>query len=180
MAPDRQGARRFAHAQSPPDGGSIEDEIALGARIDRRGPLLRHAAALPGGAGGDHFQTGQVGGWIAVVLPANEPRNGVASLHARAFEQPVLGVDTNPVAAAIDRTDIASTHQVTLIGTAMREGAVLGFADDRVFMLAPIGAAAEDTLVRRAGGVGREGGVPADAVDGEKMLPDRICNLKIA
>src|SRR5262245_14526439 len=82
VRPRQHVARRMTHALRPEDRRSVEDEVVLGAGVDRRGPFLRARAADPRGAGGEDFQAGNVVGRVAVVFPPDEARHAVPLLHA--------------------------------------------------------------------------------------------------
>ena len=57
------------------------------------------------------------------------------------------GLRDDPVAAAVDRLDVAGPDQVALVGAALGEGAVLLLAIRGVLGIAAVGAAAEHDAV---------------------------------
>src|SRR4029077_12818581 len=65
-----------------------------------------------------HLQPGNVCR-LAVVLPADQPRDALALPHARAREQPVLRTDTGPIRAAVGRRRCAGAHQQPRVGTVL-------------------------------------------------------------
>src|SRR5690606_13825553 len=144
--PGEHVARRRAQALRPEDRRGVEDEVPLRPRIDRGGPLLRLASFAPGCAAGDHFQPVNVRR-VAVVLPTDEPRNAVSLLHAGAGEDPMIGPRDGPVAAAVDRMHVASADQVSLVRPAMRKGTDMLLAVNGMFVVAPVGTAAENDPV---------------------------------
>ena len=102
------GARQVL---APEDGRGVEDEIVLGAGIDRCGPMLWPSASLQRCSFTDDFQTGNVGRRIAVIFPADQAGDAISLLHSRAFKDPMVGLGADPITAAIDRIDVASADQ---------------------------------------------------------------------
>src|SRR5207244_89790 len=128
VGPGEHVAWRTAQALGPEDGGGVEYEVAFGAGVDGGGPLLRAGAADPGGAAGEDFEAGDVGGRVAVVFPADQAGDAVAFFHAGACENPVVGFEGDPVAAAVDGLDVAGADEVAFVGAALGEGAVITLA----------------------------------------------------
>ncbi len=93
----------FTQAVAPPDGGGVEHDIVSGPGIDGGGELaaVGFARGFLSGTARHHFQSWNRRG-IAVPFPSDEARDGVASLHAGVFEEPMIGFATGPVGAAGD------------------------------------------------------------------------------
>src|SRR5205085_251054 len=141
-------ARRLGEAVGPPTTGGVEDEVALGARVDGGGVgAVVVAVAVGGHAGGEDFEAGEVGG-VAVPFPADQAGDGVAALHAGAVEDPVVGLGAGPVGPAGDVASGAGAHQRVLVR------AHVGQAEDRVeTLLGVLRAVAVDARENSAGAV---------------------------
>src|SRR5690606_19732312 len=131
--------------------------------VDRRGPMRRSDATAEGISFGDDFEPVDLGGH-AVELPADQPGNDLALLHAGAFEDPMIGPGDDPVAATVDRTDVAGAHQQAFVGTAMRERPEVFVTFDGVPIVGSVGTAAKDDAVRSPVVTLAEGADPADTV----------------
>src|SRR5262249_39034756 len=114
----------------------------------------------------------------AVVLPSDEAGDAVAFLHAGALEDPMLGPRTHPVAAAVDRLDVAGADEVALVRAALGEGAVLLLAQDGPLVLATVRAAPEHDPLGPAVGARLQRRQPADGVAREEEQADaRVAQL---
>ena len=135
--------RRRAESLRPKDRRCIKDKVAFGAWIDGRCPVRRVDAALPGRAASDDFQTGNVGR-LAVKLPTDQTGNAIALLDACASEHPMIWIGNDPVAAAVDGTDITRAHEQAFVGTAMLVRTKLFMSLPCVLVLCTIRSAAMD------------------------------------
>src|SRR5690349_9060867 len=104
----------MAQALRPENGGGVEDKVLLRPRVNGRGPMLRTNSALKSCAAADDLQSGDLWG-IAVVFPADEPRDCFAFLHPGPRKDPVVRVFTNPVAPAVYRIDVARPDEKSLV-----------------------------------------------------------------
>ena len=126
VRPRQHVARRRAQALRPEDRRGVEDEVALRAR-DRssRSSAAARRRPDPGGALGDDFQAGR----------SAAGRRGTPSRPGRGCGRPSScrcprrssgpACVHDPVAAAVDRLDVAGADQVALVGPALGERAVL-------------------------------------------------------
>ena len=169
--PVRPGQRvpgRIGEPLRPKDRRGIEDDVALGAGVDRGGPLLRLHPADKRRSRPDDLEAGDVGRRVAMVFPADEAGDPVARLHPGAGEDPVVGLRADPVAAAVDRLDVASPHQIALVGALLWERAVDAGPLEGRRCVAAIRAAAEHDPVVAAVMALAQRRHPADGVAGEK------------
>src|SRR5579884_1256774 len=72
--------------------------------------------AVGGHAGGDDFESGNVGG-IAVPFPAHEAWDAVTLFHAGAVEEPVVGIGADPIRPAGHVAGRAGADQGVFVGT---------------------------------------------------------------
>src|SRR5262249_32202768 len=129
--------------------------------------FLGDLSTLPRGSLGNDLKAGDIGR-VAVVFPADEPGNAVPLLHAGACEHPMLRLDDDPVAPAVDRLDVSRTQEQAFVGSALGERTVFGLPLHRVAMASTIRPAAEHDAVRPAVATRPEGGDPAHGVAREE------------
>src|SRR5687767_6677452 len=99
----KQITRWRTQSNRPPNSGRVEDVVALRPGVNRGGVLhpLR-SAATEYRSFGQNFEPGNIRRF-AVVFPADQARNRISVLHARAFEKPVLLIDAPPVSHPVKR-----------------------------------------------------------------------------
>ena len=168
VRPWQRVPRRIGKPLRPEDRRGIENEVALGAGVDGGGPLLRLLSTDQRRPRPNDLEAGDVGRWVAVIFPANEAGDPVPRFHAGAGEDPVVGLRADPVAAAVDRLDVAGPHQIALVGALLREGAVDAGTLEGRRRVAAIRAAAEHDPVVAAVMALAQRRHPADGVAGEK------------
>lgn len=71
MAPHGHLTWWFAEALRPPDGGGVEDEVALWSIKNHGLPLLRIASTLEGCACGHNLEPWEIRRGITVIFPAD-------------------------------------------------------------------------------------------------------------
>ena len=169
VRPWQRVPRRIGKPLGPEDRRGIENDIALRAGVDRGGPLLRLLSADECRPRPDNLEAGDVGRRVAVILPADEAGDPVPRFHPGAGKNPVVGLRADPVAAAVDRLDVAGPHQIALVGALFRERPVHPGALEGRGRVAAVRAAAEHDPVVAAIMAGAQRRHPADGVAGEKQ-----------
>ena len=172
VRPWQRVPRRVGKPLRPEDRRGIENDVTFGAGVDGGGPLLRLLSTDKRRSRPDDLEAGDVGRWVTVIFPANEAGDLVARLHAGTGEDPVVGLRADPVAAAVDRLDIAGPDQIALVGALLGEGSVDTGPLEGRRRVAAIRAAAEHDPVVAAVMALAKWRHPADGVAGEKQEAD--------
>ena len=92
--------RRAGQTIGPPDGGTVEHDVAFGPVVDRGGVMARILAIDQRFSCSHDLHAGKVHHRGAVPLPANQAFDRIPLLHSRPLKQPVLRHGARPVAAA--------------------------------------------------------------------------------
>src|SRR5262249_17529796 len=107
-------------------------------------------------------------GRVPMILPADQAGNTIALLHARAREDPVLGLEDDPIAAAIDWLDVSRTHEQPFVRSMLGERAVFLFSALGVVVITPVRATPKHDPVGPSVAAAAIGSDPADGVPREK------------
>ena len=175
MRPRQHVTRRTRQILAPENGGGIEDEIILGARIDGSGPLLRLSSANQGGSLANDFQSGDIARRISMILPADKSGDPIPLLHSGTSKHPMLGIRANPVSPSVNGFNIAGTDQIAFIWTTMRKGAIQFLSQLGIRVLATIGTTPEQNAICPTIDTVTKGAHPTDGISRkEQQIHTRI------